>query len=503
MYKCLTIKELKGIKSVKLLDLEKINVICGKNSSGKSTVLEGIHSGSNRDVGIRFNDNVMSQMISKTEGVPGIKSASQPNPKQDLYIKAITDSIPPDGVVFNEEWNQVSQKAKNIIFGYRDRSFGKLNIPNPFEFLFPQNFNTILIPPKRKLEQSKQLDSSSSVSNTGEGLLDKLFSGKNKSDDNEERKTFIRIQKSFFEISDGYQFDIFIDDGNLLELKFTYKNEPWRKASECGMGLQDLLVILYFSICSQWHVILIEEPESHIHPDMQRRLMIFLREETDKQFFLSTHSNVFLDSMGTDRIFQTVFDKSVEIIDATSKAGVLNDLGYSISDNLVSDLVILVEGPTDIPVIEEYLIKKNILQKYNIKLWSLGGDIMDKHDLALLLQNFKLVALIDNDPGSKKVRNRFIKKCEEFGLPVHKLKKYSIENYFTIRVLKEVFGNQVPESIETIDPKTKLEEQIGFNVKNNSRKLAKAMNLEEIEGTDFDTFLNNVEVICQNETIDQ
>ena len=42
MFKNIRVLNIKGLKEAELLNLGKINVICGKNNSGKSTLLEGI-----------------------------------------------------------------------------------------------------------------------------------------------------------------------------------------------------------------------------------------------------------------------------------------------------------------------------------------------------------------------------------------------------------------------------------------------------------------------------
>ena len=160
-------------------------------------------------------------------------------------------------------------------------------------------------------------------------------------------------------------------------------------------------MILYFAISSDYEVVLIEEPENHIHPEMQRKLLRFLSEETEKQYIISTHSNIFLNTTYAHRIFFTTFENGeIKVSDATKRTEILNELGYSVAENLVSDLIILVEGPTDTPIIEEYLKKFGIDANYNIKTWALGGDIMAQLDLTVFAERYKVIALIDKDPKS-------------------------------------------------------------------------------------------------------
>ncbi len=221
-----------------------------------------------------------------------------------------------------------------------------------------------------------------------------------------------QISEAFTEISSGYRFGVFPDQSNHLHLNFAYKDQPWIKSQDCGLGLQDLMVILFFAVNPHYQVILIEEPESHLHPDMQRRLFYFLREGTDKQFFVTTYSNVFLNNTLVDRVFFTTFEESVNVDDATSRASILDDLGYAVTDNLVSDLIVLVEGPLDTPIVEEFLKKLELDAAYNIKIWPLGGDIMDQLDLSVFAQNYSILAVIDQDPSSDKVRRKFESKLD-------------------------------------------------------------------------------------------
>ncbi|MEW6088270.1 MAG: AAA family ATPase [bacterium] len=53
MVKQIKLESYKGIKSLELKNLEHVNIICGKNSSGKSSILEAINNPKNRDLGLK------------------------------------------------------------------------------------------------------------------------------------------------------------------------------------------------------------------------------------------------------------------------------------------------------------------------------------------------------------------------------------------------------------------------------------------------------------------
>jgi 5S rRNA maturation endonuclease (ribonuclease M5) len=285
----------------------------------------------------------------------------------------------------------------------------------------------------------------------------------------------------------------------VVELRFRRKGGAWIQAADCGLGLQELLIILYFALASEHEVVLIEEPENHLHPEIQRRLIAFLREKTGKQFFLSTHSSVFLNTQFADRVFTCRMTDSVQVENATSRAVLLTELGYSIADNLVSDLVVLCEGPKDKPVLEEFFQKMGLTERYNIKVWPLGGDIMDQLDLSVFQETHKLIALLDQDPGSSAIRKRFQKKCEELKIPVTRLKRYALENYFSVAAIAAYMKGQMPAGITELAPDKPVADQLGFEVKKNGGKIAKEMKLEDLKGTDLEEFLNQVARLATEE----
>src|SRR5262249_27477587 len=150
----------------------------------------------------------------------------------------------------------------------------------------------------------------------GAGVLNRIFFYQNQIETSEDRLLYQKISQAFNNISSGYRFEINIIQHDQLSLNFSLNNSLWRSAADCGLGLQDFLVILFFAIGKEYDVLLLEEPENHMHPEMQRRLLHFLKNETDKQYFISTHSNIFLDTILVDKVFLTRYTDSIEIDDA-------------------------------------------------------------------------------------------------------------------------------------------------------------------------------------------
>lgn len=119
-----------------------------------------------------------------------------------------------------------------------------------------------------------------------------------------------------------------------------------------GTGLHQLVILCFAISLKTKHVVCIEEPESFLHPTLQRRFLEFLR-KTDNTYFLSTHSNVFLDAakQNDTRIYHVGYEgkesKITRVETTPDSYRVLEDLGYHASDLLQSNGVIWVEGPTD------------------------------------------------------------------------------------------------------------------------------------------------------------
>ncbi|MCK5117276.1 MAG: ATP-binding protein [Candidatus Aegiribacteria sp.] len=295
----------------------------------------------------------------------------------------------------------------------------------------------------------------------------------------------MKLREAFKFISGRYDFDVTVGDNSQWTLQYTSPGDEynWYRAYESGRGLSFVLFALCFILSPDYAALLIDEPEMHLHPEMQKRLYQVMM-ESGKQFFLSTHANTFIDPSQQSKVFMLTNNGRIEATPITRKAIALSDLGYSITDNLVCDLIVLVEGSHDKPVIE-WLLEQMLGKEYSIKVWPLGGNNMEHVDLEVFTESCEVVAVIDKDPGSEKSRSRFEKKCKDAGVCCYRLERYAAENYLTLSALREVLESDIPGKLTSIPHDKKMKEILGFRVKSRIQEILSHMTLADIKDTDL------------------
>jgi hypothetical protein len=140
--------------------------------------------------------------------------------------------------------------------------------------------------------------------------------------------------------------------------------------NESGTGIGQVLAILYVAITSPYsRVILVDEPQSFLHPGAARKLIEVLKRYSLHQFVISTHSPavvaageapkiLIVRSAGTESVVTTSPISSVAYEDA------LREVGAKLSDVFGYDQILWVEGPTEekcFPQIISKLIGKPLM----------------------------------------------------------------------------------------------------------------------------------------------
>src|SRR5207302_6652906 len=145
----------------------RINVICGPNNSGKTTVLECIASEELRWPGIASGPEVAEEI-----GRASVRGAGWGNdPSADRRYFAIVENAWKERPIwFADEFDQLW----NRIWQVWSQNFGNWSESAPsrkqaFDRKFPAAVKSSLVPPKRRLETIKAVKSSDSIKTDGTG----------------------------------------------------------------------------------------------------------------------------------------------------------------------------------------------------------------------------------------------------------------------------------------------------------------------------------------------
>lgn len=182
---------------------------------------------------------------------------------------------------------------------------------------------------------------------------------------------------------------IFVESINSSNWEIYFKDLNNNKIplSNMGSGVKTILLVLINLIAlpkaknnQDELIFLFEELENNLHPALQRRLFNYILNysiENKAYFFITTHSNIVIDlfsnnlnaqilhvrNLGTHSVVETVISNE-------GNKNILKDLDYKASDLLLSNGIIWVEGPSDAIYIELFLelYKKSIGEENEIKL---------------------------------------------------------------------------------------------------------------------------------------
>lgn len=171
-----------------------------------------------------------------------------------------------------------------------------------------------------------------------------------------------------------------------------------KEISLLGSGTLQIIELLLTSFEEQkdLNIILLDEPDSHIHRDIQRRLVeVFTsrQDATTNQIFITTHNESLIRSVPPDNIFHVdgTVSSEEEItfypitnqrlpkrkrgISASHYSSILQNLGCESSLDLLNaieaDKLVFVEGADDAEFIQSILDKNNI--ELRCVYWAFGG----------------------------------------------------------------------------------------------------------------------------------
>lgn len=303
------INSYKSIKQPMLLNLHKINIIIGQNNSGKSNILDAIQ------FALQAQGQDSNIFYEKTD--LDLKIAFSPEEQAKWQL-------PEASGIFSQKNN------------LRELKFTKQTLP------FNGALSKILSPQVKRLDEAAfinyhQLENDYRSLQNSPGF-------------------YMRFQESLKQ-----HFPKILASHNALDINYEsdglYEGDRRVTIDRLGSGFRRIFIMLLYIFHPHYQIVLLDEPETHLHPALQERLLWAMQNSDAGQIIFTTHSPLFVKPMTLPQVLRTVKEadstKAYGITHIGSTHGFYNPqrlLQELNSDNLemfFADEVIMVEGMSD------------------------------------------------------------------------------------------------------------------------------------------------------------
>jgi hypothetical protein len=292
-----------------------------------------------------------------------------------------------------------------------------------------------------------------------------------------DRSAYGRIRRQFEIFSRGQRIDT---AGN--ELFVTESEGDFGiPISYTGGGTQEALLLSRLIHEIPAPIIAIEEPETHLHPGLVKKLYEDFSHLADgpeaKQLFIATHSPFFLDRTKIGNLWvvrKSGFESKFEKV---SKPGdfrnAFDELGINPSDLLFSDGAILVEGRSEEILFPNFArLLSSDFERKGITVIPVMGKTKTKHNLAMwseIAKNAQIPIFIILDGNAKSEVDNAIEKGLIEPERAFTLQKNCIEAYYPsqklTKALNELFQlgiseKEVAKILQTQNPAKELNQKL-------------------------------------------
>jgi len=286
---------------------------------------------------------------------------------------------------------------------------------------------------------------------------------------------FENIKVQQIETGDNLVWEVFLQE----------KGSKRFALSQSGSGLKTIILILLNLLAipkiaaykgKQFHYGF-EEIENNLHPALQRRVFEYIYDyaiKNDIYIFLTTHSHVAINSF---------FDKEEAQIYHVTKEGnassirkiethldkvcILDDLNVKASDLLQSNGIIWVEGPSDRVYIKcwlEVFCADEYEEGQDYQFMYYGGKLLSHYSakeaenlINILTTNRNSAIVIDSDKKNQQAsinstKKRIVSEFEASHLFAWVTKGKEIENYIPVSAINEALGLSLKKQCKQYEP---------------------------------------------------
>lgn len=496
-------------------NIKSVNVIIGKNNSGKSSLIETIQflTDGNKPFLENKRNNFIPEIICEHKiekqfidtSFPLTKSGGQIGMNHNHYGQTFVNSFIEYslGEGLTKIFNGVSKEYINEALPYFNNYLNR--VPSPF-----QTFQFRHLSAERDVQPENQKgDIEIEVNGTGAtNLIQSIINRDVYNSELIETELLNELNKI---LNPDIKFSRILvqqNASNVWEIYFESEFDGRVPLSKMGSGIKTVLLVLIIIYVKPKidkgnlsnYVFALEELENNLHPSLQRKLYYYLYEFSQKNrcvFFLTTHSNIVIDlfnSLKDTQIFHIHKSQGTSsinsIITQSEFKKILSDLEVKASDILQSNGIIWVEGPSDRTYINKWiqLIDNNLIEGYHYSIMFYGGrllsnvtfDFLNNELIPLLKLNTNAFVIMDRDGKgiSQKLNETKTRIQNEIGTEnVWITKGREIENYLTNNVIEawlstthkinckfiNSLNTKIEDSISKFDTSKKLKYNLNKN----------------------------------------
>lgn len=160
-----------------------------------------------------------------------------------------------------------------------------------------------------------------------------------------------------------------------------------------GSGFLQWLSVYALALSPEIHVVLLDEPDAHLHCSLQLELVRYLSElasSKGKQVLLATHSTELIRGFEFSRILEIKKGKGSYLVEEDRKVGLLAGIGNNFSPKLHAlgqkRRLLLLEGAFDENVLKILAVKNGAVWPDNLVVWQWPGGHKERRQLFLQLK---------------------------------------------------------------------------------------------------------------------
>lgn len=390
---------------------QKTSVVFGKNSSGKSNLLDGIVVALSTIVGDYCKIN-KSDFANSDDSVP-------------ITIKVeIEDDSIPSLQYFDEsktpkyDFIVIIKKTSNGRYTREIRHGNGSKVDTEILYADPKLPKIHKIPLLRieEIYNDGLTADLSTILESEEEYASAIKDAKNKA--KEQIADKVDFFKRFCEKFDQ-KLDIQLSDPKIQNEKIFITDGELEHNKHIGSGYKSIANIVLNTLNDSFNIVLIDEIENHIHPSMIRTLLSQLESLNHVKIIATSHSPIVLNQVGIDNIVD-INRNNLTQISNDSKQKLARLLCTEKTELFFAEKAILVEGYTEKLLLSNYAKQHN----YNWTVINAAGVMFEPYlELAKCLKT-KIIAISDND----KSKSESLEESARF----KKLREYCANNSVTL-----------------------------------------------------------------------